>query len=217
MNDKPPNRPKFAGELVLASSSPYRRQLLERLGLPFEVYVPEVDETALPDEPAASLARRLALEKASAVLAKRPDALVIGADQVAECRGRMLGKPGNEINAIEQLMWMSNHQVCYYSAVALISPDRQLSEIVTTELKMRRLDRSSVENYVRRDQPFNCAGAMRSESLGIALTEYIRSDDPSALIGLPLIATIKMLATHGVDVLSGPSARAFSDATCGKL
>lgn len=188
--------------LILASGSVYRRQMLERLGLKFEVDPADIDESPCPGEDGASLARRLSREKAETVAKRSPGAIVIGADQVAECNGRLLGKPGNAERAAEQLAWMSGRTVVYHSAMVFCQDERRDEVLVPTVLRMRRLTLERIERYLELDRPYDCAGAMRSESLGVTLVESISSDDPTALIGLPLIACVRLLEDFGVDCLS---------------
>ena len=194
--------------LVLASGSPYRRALLERLGHPFEVAAPDIDETALPGETPAVTACRLAIAKARAVAARHADALVIGSDQVADADGVALSKPGGHDAAVAQLMMLSGRRIVFHTAVALVdaaSKRCQLRQVDVTST-FRRLDSHRIESYLRRERPYDCAGAVKSEALGIALFERIESDDPTALVGLPLIALVDLLATEGVDVLAQPQA-----------
>ncbi len=188
--------------LILASGSLYRCQMLQRLGLPFEVVTAGVDETPLPGEAGSALAERLAVAKALAVAPAHPESLVIGSDQVAECAGRLLGKPGCVERAIEQLRFCSGRDVVFHSALAIVCGEKILHQVVPTHVRMKALANSQIESYIARDQPLDCAGSMKSESLGIALTDSISSDDPTALIGLPLIATVSLLKQFGVDVIS---------------
>lgn len=187
--------------LILASSSPYRRELLTRLGLVFDTESPNVDETAQPGEKAAELARRLAELKARTVAAAAPGAVVIGSDQVAECQGRLLGKPGSEARALEQLRSMQGAEVVFQTAVAVVQGTECHCAVVPTRVQMRRLDDDQLRRYLLREAPFDCAGAFKSEALGIALLDSVRSDDPTALVGLPLIATIRLLEQCQVSVL----------------
>lgn len=189
--------------LILASSSPYRRELLARLGMPFSVISPDVDETAKKAEDAATLSERLALAKARAVAADHPEAAVIGSDQVAECGGRLLGKPGTVERALEQLAFVSGREVVFHTAVAVIAEEFEESRVVDTRVAMQRLSRERIQAYVDADRPLDCAGALKSESLGIALTRSIASDDPTALIGLPLITTASLLEQAGLAILPG--------------
>lgn len=189
------NRP-----LVLGSSSRYRRELLERLRLPFAVAVPETDESPLPGEAPHALALRLALAKAHAVAALHPQAIVIGSDQVADLAGEPLGKPGNHERATAQLRRMSGRTVVFQTAVAVVCSDSGFSEvdIAPVEVRFRPLDDATIERYLRAEQPYDCAGSAKSEGLGIALLDAIVSDDPTALIGLPLIRTCRMLRAAGL-------------------
>ncbi|HWI81092.1 Maf family nucleotide pyrophosphatase [Ramlibacter sp.] len=192
-----------APRVVLGSTSPYRRELLSRLRLPFEVAAPEVDETALAGEPPAALARRLALAKARAVADRHPDAAVIGSDQVADLDGRPLGKPGSHENAVAQLRLMRGQTVIFHTALAVVCRDRGFEEIdlAPVRVRFRQYDDAEIAAYLRAEQPYDCAGSARSEGLGIALLEAIESDDPSALVGLPLIRACRMLRAAGVKIL----------------
>ena len=189
------NRP-----LVLGSSSRYRRELLERLHLPFAVAAPESDESPLPGEAPHALALRLALAKAHAVAALHPQAIVIGSDQVADLAGEPLGKPGNHERATAQLRRMGGRTVVFQTAVAVVCSDSGFSEvdIAPVEVRFRPLDDATIERYLRAEQPYDCAGSAKSEGLGIALLDAIVSDDPTALIGLPLIRTCRMLRAAGL-------------------
>ena len=175
--------------LFLASSSPYRRLLLERLGLAFEVHPPGVSETHLAGEPPAARARRLALEKARAVAAEHPGAIVIGSDQVAVAGDQILDKPGDAARARAQLAQLSGKSARFYSACAVLGgkPAAQLAYTDTTTVLFRTLTAAEIERYVAREQPYDCAGGFKAEGLGIALFERIENSDPTALIGLPLI------------------------------
>jgi len=187
-------------KLILGSTSTYRRELLSRLHIPFTVESPHVDETPLPGEPPAVLARRLALAKAHAVAALHPQAIVIGSDQVADLAGEPLGKPGNHERATAQLRRMSGRTVVFQTAVAVVCSDSGFSEvdIAPVEVRFRPLDDATIERYLRAEQPYDCAGSAKSEGLGIALLDAIVSDDPTALIGLPLIRTCRMLRAAGL-------------------
>ena len=202
MSDKTKGNPP-ARSLVLASSSRYRRELLTRLGLPFEVAVPGSDESALPMEAPGATAQRLAEVKARAVAARYADALVIGSDQVADLHGRPIGKPGDFDRALAQLRELSGQTVVFRTGVALCdaASGRCRSVLVDVTSVFRVLDDVTIVDYLTREQPYDCAGSVRSEALGIALFERIESDDPSALIGLPLIALIDLLHAEGVDVI----------------
>jgi septum formation protein len=192
----------MAPPIVLASTSRYRRELLERLQVPFEVLAPEVDEAARPGETPHDTALRLAAAKARAVHAQRPDAVVIGSDQVADLAGRALNKPGEHAAALAQLTAMQGREVVFHTAVAVVAPGGGLQvDCVPTTVRMRSLPPAALERYLVADAPYDCAGAARIESLGIALVERVQSDDPTALIGLPLIRVTAMLAAAGIDVL----------------
>jgi len=185
--------------LTLASTSRYRRELLERLRLPFDVARPEVDETALPGESPLALATRLAEAKAQAVAqALGDDGWALGSDQVADLGGKALGKPGGRDAAIAQLRAMSGGVVHFHTALCLAHADgRALAAIDLTEVRFRALTDAEIERYVDAEQPFDCAGSFKSEGLGIALFESIDNRDPTALIGLPLIATCTLLRQAG--------------------
>jgi septum formation protein len=184
--------------LLLASTSPYRRELLSRLRLPFEVARPDVDETPRDGEPPAALAARLAQAKAVAIAMREGDAWAIGSDQVATFDGRPLGKPGGRDAAIAQLAAMSGRAVIFHTAVALAHRDGGiLAASDTTTVLFRALTNDEIARYVDAEQPFDCAGSFKSEGLGIALFEAIESQDPTALIGLPLIATARLLRQAG--------------------
>lgn len=194
----PPDRP-----LVLGSTSVYRRELLSRLHLPFHVAAPEVDETPLRGESPHDLARRLALAKAHAVAAKFPQAVVIGSDQVADLDGEPLGKPGTHENAVTQLRRMRGRTVVFQTAVAVVCAATGFEQLDLAPVKVtfRQLTDAEIESYLRTEQPYDCAGSARSEGLGIALLDMIENDDPTALVGLPLIRTCRMIRAAGVKVL----------------
>ena len=194
-----------APRLILASTSPYRRELLQRLQLPFETRSPGIDETALPGEAAADLALRLALAKARAVAAEVADAVVIGSDQVAELDGASIGKPRSHERARQQLASMSGRDVQFHTAVAVVRGDGGFERAVVAPVtvRFRQLSAAEIERYLRLDTPYDCAGSAKCESLGVALLESIHSDDPTALIGLPLIRTCALLRLAGLDPLSG--------------
>ncbi len=184
--------------LVLASTSRYRRELLERLRLPFDVARPEADETPLPGEAPAALAARLAEAKAAAVATLDPGAWVIGSDQVAELDGAPLGKPGGREAAIAQLAAMSGRTVAFHTGVCVVRAGAApLAAADVTRVRFRRLERAEIERYVDAEQPFDCAGSFKSEGYGIVLFEAIASEDPTALVGLPLIATARLLRQAG--------------------
>lgn len=192
-----------APKLILASSSPYRKELLARLQLDFQVAVPDVDETPHPDETPQTLVERLAIAKARAVAATRPGSLVIGSDQVAVHNGDIVGKPHTHERAVTQLRAASGSSVSLYTGLALINADtgRVQSEVVTYRVVFRRLTETQIENYLRREQPYNCAGSVKSEGLGVALLERFEGDDPATLIGLPLIRLVRMLENEGIAVI----------------
>lgn len=183
--------------LILASTSRYRAELLARLGIPFEPARPDVDETPHPGEDAAALALRLAVEKARAVSVRFPEAWVLGSDQAAECEGRLLGKPGDRERARGQLRGLSGRQACFVTAVALVRGTKVLRAVDRTEVRMRALEAGEIERYLDREPAFDCAGSFKMEGLGISLFERIDSQDPSALIGLPLIACCRLLREAG--------------------
>ena len=189
--------------LILASTSRYRRELLNRLRLPFSVESPEVDETPLPGETSLVLAQRLALAKAQAVAARFPSAVVIGSDQVADLDGLPLGKPGNHDSAVAQLRAMRGRTVVFHTAVAVRCVARAVDtcEMASVTVHVRDLSDDDIERYLAAEQPYDCAGSAKSEGLGIALLESIDSDDPTALVGLPLIRTCRMIRAAGVKVL----------------
>jgi septum formation protein len=191
--------------LILGSTSRYRRELLERLRLPFSVQAPQVDETPRLGELPAALAARLALAKARAVAASFPHAVVIGSDQVADLDGTPVGKPGDHANAVAQLRAMSGRQVVFQTAVAVVRADTgfEAEALVGVNVRFRSLSDVEIEHYLRAEQPYDCAGSAKSEALGIALLEAIESDDPTALVGLPLIRTCAMLRAAGIDPLGG--------------
>ena len=190
-------------QIVLASTSIYRRELLARLGLPFEVASPDVDEIPLPRETPQDTARRLAEAKARAVAARFPRAIVIGSDQVAVLEGTTLGKPGNHANAVRQLKAMRTKEVVFHTALCVCNAASGQVEtrVVPYCVRFRDYSDAQIERYLRREQPYDCAGSARYEGLGIALIAEMRGDDPNALIGLPLIALTEMLAAQGVSVL----------------
>lgn len=192
-----PLAPSAQRPLILASTSRYRRELLERLRLNFSTVAPEVDETPLPAEAPAVLAQRLALAKAQAVARLHPQALVIGSDQVADLQGQCLGKPGDHDKAVAQLRAMRGREVIFQTAVALVAPGLVLQELAQVRVRFRDLADEEIERYLRAEQPYDCAGSAKSEGLGIALLEAIDSDDPTALIGLPLIRTCRLLRQAG--------------------
>ena len=190
-------------QLLLGSTSPYRRDLLARLRIPFEVAAPEVNETAYPNETPKQLACRLAMAKARAVAARFPSHVVIGSDQVADLDGLALGKPGDHAHAVLQLQQMRGQTVVFQTAVAVVCRDSGFAQmdLAQVQVKFRDLSDAQIEAYLLAEMPYDCAGSAKSEGLGIALLERIDNDDPSALVGLPLIRTCRMLEAAGVRVL----------------
>lgn len=189
--------------VILASTSRYRRELLQRLRLPFSVVSPEVDETPQAGEVPLELARRLARAKAEAVARLHPGAVVIGSDQVADLDGQAIGKPHTHERAVAQLQAMSGRTLVFQTALAVVRSDTGFTrvECVPSRVRVRPLQREEIEAYLRAEQPYDCAGSAKSEGLGIALLEAIESDDPTALIGLPLIRTAALLREAGCDPL----------------
>lgn len=188
--------------IVLASTSAYRRMLLERLQLPFETARPEVDETPLPGESPPATADRLALAKANAVASHQRNALVIGSDQVAHTGNTVFGKPGSVKRAIDQLTRMSGQTVVFHTALAVIDTDsgRIHTDSIPTEVRFRTLSEAEIVRYVEKERPLDCAGSAKSEGLGISLLDALSGDDPTALIGLPLIALSRILRAEGVEL-----------------
>ena len=196
-----PNAP--LRQLILASTSLYRRELLGRLRIPFEVAAPQVDETPLPGEAPRSLALRLALAKAQAVAVQFPQAVVIGSDQVADLDGQPLGKPGQHDRAVAQLQSMRGRVVIFQTAVSVVCQasgfaDTQLASV---KVQFRELSDAEIEAYLQAEEPYDCAGSAKSEGLGIALLDQIDNDDPTALVGLPLIRTCQMIRAAGVRII----------------
>ncbi len=190
--------------IVLASTSPYRRALLERLGLPFQVCAPQVDETRLPSEPPEVLVRRLAEAKARAGASQYPKGLIIGSDQVAVAGGEILGKPLTVARCEEQLRKMADTTVQFLTGLCLFDADQGLTqvEVVPFQVSLRPLSDAQIQNYVRRENPLDCAGGFKAEGLGVSLFSQLSGTDPNALIGLPLIRLVFMLEQAGVDVLA---------------
>jgi septum formation protein len=190
--------------IVLASTSPFRRELLARLGLPFVVDSPEVDESRRPDEPPQVLVLRLAEAKARAVAARHPGSLVIGSDQVACIDDEVLGKPGDRARAIAQLERASGRAVLFQTGLCLLNTasGRAQTLVEPFQVHFRHLTRGQIEAYVDRERPFDCAGSFKSEGLGIALFERLEGEDPTALIGLPLIRLVALLESEGLDPLA---------------
>ena len=194
---------KLQRALILGSTSRYRRELLERLRVPFDVVSPDVDETPLTGEAPQALATRLALAKAKAVAALHPQAVVIGSDQVADLNGEPLGKPGNHERAVLQLQRMRGQTVVFQTAVSVVCMDSQFerTELAQIKVRFRNLSDAEIETYLRAEEPYDCAGSAKSEGLGIALLDAIDNDDPTALIGLPMIRTARLLRAAGIDLL----------------
>ena len=194
-----PHRP-----LILASTSVYRRHLLERLRLPFSVVASDVDETLLPGETPETLACRLALAKAQSVAQAHPGAVVIGSDQVADLDGQALGKPGNHARAVQQLQTMRGKTVIFQTAVAVVCRETGFAQtdLAQVKVKFRDLSDAQIDAYLRAETPYDCAGSAKSEGLGIALLERIDNDDPTALIGLPLIRTCRLIEAAGIEVIT---------------
>ena len=192
--------------LILASTSRYRRELLQRLRMPFEVVSPDVDESPQPGEAPGAMATRLALAKAEAVAAQQSDAVVIGSDQVAELDGAAIGKPHTHDRAFAQLRAMSGRRVVFHTAVAVVRRERGFARSVLAPVVVtfRVLTDAEIDRYLRAEQPYDCAGSAKCETLGIALLAAIDSDDPTALVGLPLIRTCELLREAGLDPLAGP-------------
>jgi septum formation protein len=194
--------------LVLGSTSRYRQELLQRLRIPFTVAAPDVDEAPQPGEAPAALALRLALAKAHAVAADFPDAVVIGSDQVADLDGLPLGKPGTHERAVAQLRQMRGRTVVFQTAVAVVcqASGFEQASLAAVKVRFRALSDEAIENYLRAEQPYDCAGSAKSEGLGIALLEAIDSDDPTALVGLPLIRTCRLIEAAGILLLGAKAA-----------
>jgi septum formation protein len=188
--------------IVLASGSQYRRDLLKRLGLEFKSWAPDIDESALPAEPPRQTAVRLARAKAEAGGKRFPSAWIIGSDQVADLDGQPLGKPGNLENARQQLRQLSGHSVLFHTALCFWNArhERRHERLVTTDVAFRRLTDLEIDRYLEREPAFDCAGSAKSEALGISLLSRLGGDDPTALVGLPLIALSSMLRAEGFDV-----------------
>lgn len=198
-----PNSPSPARTVVLGSTSRYRRELLSRLHLPFEVAAPDVDETPQTGEAPRELALRLALAKARAVATHHPEAVVIGSDQVADLAGQPLGKPGTHDRAVQQLRQMRGQTVVFQTALAVVclATGFEQVELAPVRVQFRQLTDEDIESYLQTEKPYDCAGSAKSEGLGIALLESIDNDDPTALVGLPLIRTARLLRAAGVKLL----------------
>jgi len=190
--------------LVLGSTSPFRKTILEKLNLPFTCAKPNIDETALANETPQALVERLAIEKAEAVANEFPDALIIGSDQVAVCNGEILGKPHNFDNAVKQLQKFSNKAVTFYTGLCVLNSATNDAKAVVEPFSVHfnDLSQSDIESYLHAEQPYNCAGSFKSEGLGICLFKKLEGDDPNTLIGLPLIKLVGLLKQHGLDVLA---------------
>jgi 7-methyl-GTP pyrophosphatase len=190
-------------KLILASSSPFRRQLLARLALEFESVTPDIDESPLPEEAPQQLARRLARTKAETVAMQYPGALIIGSDQIATINSVLIGKPRNHDTAVEQLRRASGHTVDFHTAVCVLNSvtDTLQLDVISVAVKFRQLDDETISRYLQREKPYACSGSFKSEGLGIALLDSIHGDDPTALVGLPLICLTRMLELEGVRVL----------------
>ncbi|SEQ96211.1 septum formation protein [Nitrosomonas sp. Nm51] len=197
------NKKKITRTIVLGSSSIYRKELLKRLQIPFETASPEIDESILPDEAPEQTAQRLAEAKAQAVAKLYEQALIIGSDQVAVFNGTHLGKPLTYANAFMQLQLIRGNEVTFFTALCLLnSHTSQLqTRVVPYHVKFRQLSDQQIKNYLDKEQPFHCAGSAKSEGLGIALMQYMRGDDPNALIGLPLITLIEMFSNEGIKII----------------
>ena len=202
-DNQSPQTPSSGRPLILGSTSRYRKELLSRLQIPFETVAPDVDETPQANERPKDLALRLALAKAQAVALKNPDAVVIGSDQVADLEGTPLGKPGNHTNATLQLQRMRGKTVIFHTALSVvcIASGYERSDLASVKVKFRNLTDAEIESYLKAEEPYDCAGSAKSEGLGIALLESIDNDDPTALVGLPLIRTCQMLREAGVKLL----------------
>jgi MAF protein len=191
-------------KLVLGSTSPFRKEILAKLNIPFACAKPEIDESAFENESPVELVERLAIEKATAVASEFPDALIIGSDQVAMCDGEILGKPHNFENAVKQLEKFSNKTVVFYTGLCVYDSglDYTTALIEPFLVHFNELSRTDIENYLHAEQPYNCAGSFKSEGLGICLFKKLEGDDPNTLIGLPLIKLVELLKQHGVNVLA---------------
>jgi len=190
-------------ELILGSTSIYRRELLERLNIPFRVVSPEIDETPLEDETPQQLVERLSLEKARSVASSNPGSLVIGSDQVAVHDGKIVGKPHTHDRAMQQLREANGKEIMLYTGLSLVNADsgETLTEVIPFQVVFRKLTEQQLESYLLKEQPYHCAGSVKSEGLGIALLERFEGEDPNTLIGLPLIRLIRMLEHFGVSVI----------------
>lgn len=190
-------------ELILGSTSIYRKELLERLKIPFRVVAPEVDETPFENESPQELVERLSVEKARSVARKNPGSLVIGSDQVAVHAGKIVGKPHTHEKAMQQLKEANGKEIMLYTGLSLVNADTgdAQTEVIPFQVVFRKLTEQQLESYLLKEQPYHCAGSVKSEGLGIALLERFEGEDPNTLIGLPLIRLIRMLENFGVNVL----------------
>ena len=191
--------------ILLASSSQYRRQLIEKLGISVDFDKPEIDETPLPQEFPEDLAKRLSMSKAEALRETYPNHFIIGSDQVAELEGELLGKPGNHSSATRQLQTARGKIMHFHTGIALLNASTGKIQYRCSryQVKFRQLTDAQIDSYLKKETPYDCAGSFKSEGLGIALFEYIRGDDPNSLVGLPLIQLTDMLSNEGIDVLTG--------------
>lgn len=188
--------------LILTSTSPFRRALLEKFSIPFNCAKPDVDETPLAGETPEQLVRRLSLAKAMVIANQQPDSIVIGSDQVAVFNNEILGKPHTHDNAVAQLSKFSGHKVQFLTGLAVVCGDQQLVDVEAVDVYFKDLSASQIEHYLQKEQPYNCAGSFKSEALGVALFDKIDSRDPNTLIGLPMIRLNEMLLALGEDILS---------------
>lgn len=189
--------------IILASTSPFRRQILQKLSIAFEALAPDTDETPLKDETPEQLVKRLSIAKAQAIAMQQENALVIGSDQVAVFNNQIIGKPHTHENAVKQLSQFSGNKVTFLTGLALINSNNNHQQVIVEPFNVhfRQLTPSQIDNYLRKETPYNCAGSFKSEGLGISLFERLEGKDPNTLIGLPLISLIDMLAKEGVEVL----------------
>ena len=189
-------------KIILASSSPYRKELLKRLGITFTTVSPEINERYFQDELISDYVLRLAKTKAESIVPKNNNSLIIAADQALQCDKKILGKPGNYNKAKEQLIFMSNRSLIFYTGLCLINTETKIIEedVVSFRVDFRKLTESEIENYLVKEKPYDCVGSFKSEKLGISLLKKMNGDDPTALIGLPLIRLCKMLRNQGVDI-----------------
>lgn len=192
----------MTSSLILASTSPYRKSLLEKLGLPFQCVAPEVDESPLPGESAEALVTRLAHAKASAVARQHGQGLIIGSDQVCVCDGRILGKPGTVANAVAQLMAAQGKSVTFYTGLCVLNAANGRAEqlVEPFTVHFRSLDEAAIRRYVEAERPLDCAGSFKCEGMGIVLFKALEGRDPNALIGLPLIGLVELLGQHGLHL-----------------